>query len=226
MKAARSAYMSQKLFVLGLPGSGKSTVSRYIVDYIKRYYYGFLAKRICDYDILYEMFLEDSDHKHFYPTEHNGFYVKNPSKYDAALKKLEQEVEKYDVAKNEIVIIEFARNDYLHAFQNFSESFLQNAYFLFLDVDIETGMKRVRDRIKHPDPTSRDDHFVSKFTFEFYRQKDNAKYLSSVVKQLVIKYGINPRHIKIVDNRGPKRSFWNDVNELIKTFVRKAPILI
>src|ERR1700693_2531710 len=141
--------MSQKLFVLGLPGSGKSTVSRYIVDYLRKYYDGFIATRISDYDILYDMFLEDSDHKHFYPTEHNGFYVKNPSKYDAALKKLEREVENHNIAKNEFVIIEFARNDYLRAFQIFSEAFLQNAYFLFLDVDVEVGMRRVKDRVKH-----------------------------------------------------------------------------
>src|SRR5207248_7696664 len=145
---------------------------------------------------LYEMFEHDVANKHFYPTEYNGFYVKNPSQYDAALKKLEKEIENYNFAENEIVLIEFARSDYLHAFQNFSKSFLRDAHFLFLDVDIDVGMKRVRDRVKHPDSTSRDDHFVSKYTFEYYRQKDNAKYLSSVAMQLTIKYGINPHNIK------------------------------
>jgi len=113
----------------------------------------------------------------------------------------------------------------LYAFQNFSKSFLLNAYFLFLDVDIEVGMKRVRDRVKHPDPTSRDDHFVSKYTFEFYRQKDNTKYLSSVSKQLTIKYGIPPTKIKVLDNKGPKRNFWDDVNDIIKTIVREATLV-
>jgi len=218
--------MSQKLFVLGLPGSGKSTVSRYIVDCVKWYYQGFFATRICDYDILYEMFEEDVANKHFYPTEHSGFYVKNPVMYDAALKKLGKEIENYNFAENEIVLIEFARSDYLLAFRNFSKSFLRDAHFLFLDVDIDVGMKRVRDRVKHPDPTSRDDHFVSDYTFEFYRQKDNVKYLSSVSKLLTIKYGIHPHHIKIVDNRGSKRNFWNDVNDIINTVVREAPVLV
>jgi thymidylate kinase len=217
--------MSQKLYVLGLPGSGKSTVSRYIVVYIKRYHDDFSATRKCDYDILYMMFEEDTAHKHFFPTEYNGFYVKNPAKYDAALKMLEKEIENYNFAENEIVLIEFARSDYLYAFQNFSKSFLLNAYFLFLDVDIEVGMKRVRERVKHPDPTSRDDHFVSKYTFEFYRQKDNTKYLSSVSKQLTIKYGIPPTKIKVLDNKGPKRNFWDDVNDIIKTIVREATLV-
>lgn len=225
--AAWRASMSKKLFVLGIPGSGKSTVSRYIVDYVKRYYNDFFATRICDYDILFEMFEEDAAKEYFYPTEeYNGFYVKNPAKYDEALKKLEKQIENKDFAENEIILIEFARSDYLHAFQNFTETFLQDAYFLFLDVDIELGMKRVKDRVKHPDPASRDDHYVSKYTFEFYHQKDNAKYLSSVSRKLIIKYGINSHHIKIMDNRGSKRSFWNDANGIIKTIVREAPILI
>jgi adenylate kinase family enzyme len=219
--------MSQKLFVLGLPGSGKSTVSRFIVKNVKQYHDDFSATRLSDYDILYEMFEEDKvQQRFFYPTAHNGFYVKKIETYDAALKKLEQKIQNPEIAENEFVIIEFARSDYLHAFQIFSEAFLQDAYFLFLDVDIEIGMKRVRDRVKHPDPTTRDDHFVSKYTFEAYRQRENAKYLCSVKKHLVLKYGINPRNIKIVDNRGPQRNFWNVVFELINTIVSQAPILI
>jgi adenylate kinase family enzyme len=219
--------MSQKLFVLGLPGSGKSTVSRFIVKNVMRHYDDFSATRLSDYNILYEMFEEDKvQQQFFYPTAHNGFYVKKIETYDAALMKLEQKVANHKIAKNEFIIIEFARNDYLRAFRNFSKAFLQDAYFLFLDVDIEIGMKRVRDRVKHPDPTTRDDHFVSSYTFEAYRQRDNAKYLCSIAKHLTLKYGINPRHIKIVDNRGPQRNFWNVVFELINTIVNEAPILI
>jgi adenylate kinase family enzyme len=224
VKVSWSAFMSQKLFVLGLPGSGKSTVARYIVENVKRHYDDFHAIRFCDYDILYNMFKEDDAEEHFYPTEHNGFCVKNPLCYDEALKKFEIEINNSHFADNEIALLEFARNDYLHAFQNFSITFLHDAYFLLLDVDIELGMKRVKERVRHPQCS--DDHFVSKYTFEFYRQKDNAKYLSSVAKQLSIKYGINPHHIKIVDNKGPQRNYWSVVNELINTIVNEAHILI
>jgi adenylate kinase family enzyme len=214
--------MSQKLFVLGLPGSGKSTVSRYIVDYIRRFHDDWSATRLCDYDILRSMFVEDTAQKHFYATEYNGFYVKDSSIYDVALKKLEKMVEDCNFAENEFVIVEFARSDYLRALNNFSQSFLQGAYFLFLDVNVDLGMKRVKDRVKHP--IYSDDHFVSKYTFEFYRQKDNFKYLSSVSQHLTNRYGIKPCKIKIVDNKGSKRDFWEPVNKTILQLLEEAPI--
>ena len=217
--------MQHKILLLGLPGSGKSTISRYILKYMQRYHDEYSATRICDYDILYQMFKDDPDHKSFYPTPHNGFYVKDPSMYDLALKKLEEiVVNDCDYAEKDLVIIEFARTDYTNAFKNFNPTFLRDAFFLFLDVDIETGMKRVKDRVRNP--VCRDNHFVSKFTFEFYRQKDNAKHLSLETLHLMKRYNINPENIKILNNRGPERGFWEIVNNLIKRVAEETPATV
>ncbi len=217
--------MPQKIFVLGLPGSGKSTISRYILKYMHRYHDEYSITRICDYDILYQMFKDDPDHKSFYPTQHDGFYVKDPSMYVLALKKLEEiVVNDCDYAKKDLVIIEFARTDYTKAFKNFNPTFLRDAFFLFLDVDIETGMKRVKDRVRNP--VCRDNHFVSKFTFEFYRQKDNAKHLSSETLHLMKRYNISSDNVKILNNRGPERGFWEIVNNLIKRVVEETPATV
>ena len=51
--------MLVKLFVFGLPGSGKSTVARHIVDHVQRDYKNWSAQRISDYNILHKMFLQD-----------------------------------------------------------------------------------------------------------------------------------------------------------------------
>src|SRR5258708_21892648 len=48
--ATWSACMPHKIFILGLPGSGKSTMSRYILKYMQRYLDEYSATRICDYD--------------------------------------------------------------------------------------------------------------------------------------------------------------------------------
>src|SRR5258708_35513962 len=116
--------MPHKIFILGLPGSGKSTISRYILKYMQRYHDEYSITRICDYDILYQMFKDDPDHKSFYPTQHDGFYVKDPAMYVLALKKLEEiVVNDSDYAKKDLVIIEFARTDYTKAFKNFNPTF-------------------------------------------------------------------------------------------------------
>ena len=60
-----------KLFILGLPGSGKSAVARYITKYIGKI--GWETVRINDYVILKEMFMADIEHKQFKPTDHGWF---------------------------------------------------------------------------------------------------------------------------------------------------------
>jgi adenylate kinase family enzyme len=162
--------MAVKLFVLGLPGSGKSTVSRHITIYLKDR--NWKSTRINDYVILYNMFLDDTDHKRFKPTVHGGFYVLDLQVIDEALKRLEQEVNENissPIMQKELILIEFARNDYQRAFQQFSPAFLLDAYFLYLNVDIETCKKRIRERTAQP--RTEDDFFVSEDIFNDHYNK-------------------------------------------------------
>ena len=92
LKNRKVSLMAVKLFVLGLPGSGKSTVCRRIAENIT-VYPGWSTFRFNDYHILYEMFQEDAKGKYFRPiSEHGGFDVVNPIAFDIALQKLEIEV--------------------------------------------------------------------------------------------------------------------------------------
>src|SRR2546425_5508209 len=108
--------MAVKLFVLGLPGSGKSTVARYITVYARDQHW--LTAHFTDYIILQEMFREDTEGKQFKPADYGGFDVLNLSVFDIALKSLEQQVNEHiSAAKSEeLLLIEFARNDYHKAF--------------------------------------------------------------------------------------------------------------
>lgn len=99
--------MAVKLFVLGLPGSGKSTVARYIKAYAKNI--GRSAPHFNDYDILCIIFQADDGHKMFSPTEQNdGFDVFDFSVLDIVLEKLEkidEEEVKKNTPKDELIVV-------------------------------------------------------------------------------------------------------------------------
>ncbi len=191
--------MEQRVFVLGLPGSGKSTAARYIEMLARDN--GWKTSRFNDYDILFEMFLADQEGNRFSSTEYGGFDVHELIVFDEALKELERVVLKREKApddKNELIIIEFARDDYCRALGLLSPTLLQDAFFLFLDTDIPTCIKRIKDRIAHPQFL--DDHHVSEYIFESYYQNDNRQYLASVTSKLKGCCDINDDRVWVISN--------------------------
>jgi thymidylate kinase len=213
--------MSVKLFILGLPGSGKSTVARYIIDHVGKQKSDCHTARINDYDILYAMYKADIAGK-FRPAEHNGFDIldlSDPSMLDSALKTAEQEANRAEQTTNNhaqatfkpmLILIEFARDDYSHALQQFSPGFLRGAYFLFLDARIEICKARVQERVAHPH--TKDDHEVSDYIFDSYYDKDSAHALSANV---IADHGIEQQRVKVLDNNGA----FDDIRDEIESFV-------
>src|SRR6267142_1165556 len=107
--------MVVKVFVLGRPGSGKSTASRCLRQIPQRH--DWTVVHFNDYDILKEMFLADIHHEKFRPTAHNGFDAIDLSVLDHALQELERRVLRAN-SSAQMVTIEFARNDYREALRN------------------------------------------------------------------------------------------------------------
>jgi len=205
--------MSTILFVLGLPGSGKSTVSRYIVKFVKHKQRGQLILRINDFNILYEMFQADIHQKQFKPTkEYNGFDVVDLTVFDTVLKKIEMKA--LDFIHNEkkpgLIVIEFARNNYSRAIKQFTPDFLQNAYFLFLDAKIHICKQRIRDRVANPQ--TEDDHYVSDYIFQSYYDIYNGHHPLSSLKA---DYGIDGTKIRVIANNGQ----FEDIRKKIDEFV-------
>src|SRR5947209_18360649 len=128
-----------------------------------------------DYVILQKMFQADCEHRRFRPTEHNGFDVLDFSVLDTALEDLEKSVQECISCTN-LITIEFARDDYSQALKQFSRKFLRNAYFIYIDADIETCLRRIHERVAHS--TSADDHpSLSDDAFRIHYQKDNRQYM-------------------------------------------------
>jgi len=221
--------MDVKLFVLGNPGTGKSTVARYIIEPLVRDCQ-WLPVRINDYEILREMFLEDAaksdEDRRFKAAEHNGFNVLDFTTFDGALQHLQQRVEEkiaqykttVSIPKPLFTIIEFARNDYQRAFQQFNADFLQNAFVLYLDTDLETCKRRIGQRIANQQ--TEDDYYVPNSIFETYYDRGNDKCLTEMLEE---DFKISKRNMRVVNNNAPLKEVEPQIREFIQGTICKYP---
>src|SRR6266496_4545944 len=202
-----------KIFVLGRPGSGKSTAARK-VNYLLGQY-GWSVRHVNDYEILYEMFLADTQHLRFRPTEHNGFDAIDLAVMDNVLEEVEKRA-RNNLLEVNAVTIEFARNDYRKALKQFTPAFLKSAYFLFLDADIETCLRRVHERVERS--TSGDDHpSFSDDLFRSYYDKENREYM---IHRLQKEFDIC-KQVKVINNTGPFEDFVTHVEQFANTILEQ-----
>lgn len=215
--------MPVKLFILGLPGSGKSGAARNIALHTKNY--GLTPQHFRDYDILYSMYRKDKEGKHFHSTEdrgYDGFDVIDLKAFDDALDELNRRVlqrERLVDESKELLIIEFSRVDYCKALEFFAEDLLKDANVLFISTDIPTCIQRIQERVARP-PAERteDDRYVSENIFKTYYEQDHRDYLNFVAVQLQKQFDIHKENIHVIDN-GPTVSE-QEFKERVGTFIR------
>jgi adenylate kinase family enzyme len=218
-KKRKEFYMALKLLILGLPGSGKSSMARYIATYLENK--NWESTRFSDHKILQKMFHTDSEGKQFKAADHDGFDILDLNVFDIALQRLEHAVNQHllSAKQGEIVLIEFSRNDYLRAFQQFSDTFPQDAYFLYLDVDIETCKRRILERTANP--SSEDDFFVSEYIFNAYYNEDDGR---SIPQILARDYGIGKLRVEVIDNNGLLSDSIARINKFVDTMCGLEPL--
>ncbi len=214
--------MAVKVFLLGRPGSGKSTAARYIevlFDSIQNKK-GLPEKQklsikiLNDYFFLREMHLVDKEHKQFKPVgpkENEGFDVIDFQVFNTVLERIKEQVFFLEEQHN-LILIEFARSNYRTAFQIFGEEFLRSAYFLFFKADLEICQMRINERTLYP--ASNDDHFLSEdILFRYYRQDD----IGYITNEFIHEYAIDEQRVAIIDSMGS----WKDAGEQVKQFALK-----
>jgi deoxyadenosine/deoxycytidine kinase len=216
--------MEQIVFVLGLPGSGKSTAARYIEMLARDY--GRTACLLQDYRILYEMFQADREGVRFSSTLYGGFDVHDLSAFDDALRELVRRLQEKEQTSetNEVSIIEFARDDYCKALELFASTPLTDAFFLFIDAEVEICKQRIKARAANPQTP--DDHYVSEYIFEAYYSRDHRKYLTLTTTCLKGRFHIDEKRIKVVDNTNgvTMQAFLAQVTEFVTPILNEATV--
>ncbi len=217
-KRGEGTVLSMKLFLLGLPGSGKSTIARYITNYVEDRNWS--TKHCGDYPFLRAMFEKDTQHKLFVPAKNGGFDMLDHAVLDTALRQLEQSIREYisKAQSTKIILIEFSRNDYQHAFLQFSKAFLQeqNTYFLYLDVEPDICQRRISQRITNPQ--TEDDYPVSPDIFKQYYDHDDGQHLPGILFQ---RYQIDPQRVKIISNNGPLEAVTGEIEAFLLAMLAK-----
>ncbi len=213
--------MPVKVFILGSPGSGKSTACRIILEYILQYKEIKHTFHLSDYDILWEMFLDDlqsnpPDRRSFESTrKYAGFNVK-PHAYavlDEALRRVNGKMKVWLASQAEQwMLIEFSRDNYQTAFRLFDPSLLRDAYFLFIEAHEKHCRKRLRARIK--DPRTPDDHFVSDDILNSYYKRTVPLHVVRFREE----YGLAADQVDTIVNNGSLAYF----SAKVKLFADRA----
>lgn len=196
--------MAIPVFLLGRPGAGKSTAAHFIELLSNRQDWSTI--HLNDYPFLLAQFEAETNHLKFRPSDCGGFDVIDFSVLDTVLHSIEDKALAYMANPDTLLLIEFARNDYIQALQQFQRPFLHSAYFLFLKADLDICVSRVYQRSYHP--TNRNDHFISEEMIRSYYQKDQNTLL---IHDLLSSYGVSDRQIYMIENKSTRHRFYEQI---------------
>src|SRR5690348_8608682 len=217
--------MIKNMFILGLPGSGKSEAARYIDQFFKdksAQAIGscWFATHFNDYSILNDMSQHPRESRHFIRYESGGFDVVNFDAFDTALLDLKEEIEHYlelsGENRDEILVIEFARNDYRRAFNLLGKAFIQDACFIHLSTDVETCKQRIRKRVE--DGGHIDDYPISDSIFRTYYHSDDGQELPFFLKQ---DFEVDESQVLLIDNNASLKEAMNKIAPFLERFMER-----
>ena len=172
--------MFLKVFILGRPGSGKSSVAQFIQKLVSNR--GWSAQHVYDYPLLQALFLREitdnvpESQRKFSPRGPEGlkgFDVIDYQMVDTVLYQMADKVrvlEQVSSGDKELLLIEFARDSYENALRIFGNESLQDAYLLYMNLDLETCIERLERRLGDGSKFS---HFVSNEIMRRYYFRDD-----------------------------------------------------
>jgi len=165
------------VFLLGRPGCGKSVVYKIIKGILEKK--EIYSPRVDDFLTLKEILARDKEFKR-HILKDGGFAVTDWTVVDEALSDLCKLVKK-EKADKKIIFIEFARDNYKHAFENFTKDVLDDSLILYLYSTFEECYKRNVARFQKAKKDGHDDHIVPLDLMKTYYKTDDYEqvYLKS-----------------------------------------------
>ena len=211
--------MLRNVFLLGRPGSGKSSVASLLKMFAGDR--GWLTHYTNDYEHLQTMYLleiaeciplERRNFRVTGPEECNGFDVINFSVLDKVLDKMRREVEEVESESSEedniLFLIEFARDSYHDALQLFGSNLLQHADLFYLDVDLKSCRERNQRR---------SDHFVSdEIMTTYYREDDWSRVMCNLQLN-------NDKYV--IRNSGTLQDLRQEVEEWVDVHLKRHAVV-
>jgi adenylylsulfate kinase-like enzyme len=159
------------VFLLGRPGSGKSAVYRVLS---KRFLEEGLARevtRLDDFPILQSLLNRDREFKRHYRKE-GGFVVTDLTLLDSVLREMNSRL-KLEATPGKVIFVEFARNEYSHAMENFDREVLDRALIVYVYCPFDTCMARNIRRFKETGERMPDEHIAPSDIMERYYRRDD-----------------------------------------------------
>jgi hypothetical protein len=216
-------------FLLGRPGTGKSTLAQRIETSAQRI--GWSTQHFYDYKYLQDMFLQETkkniplgerDFRQKGPEACYGFDVLRFEVLDTALEQMADDIRtarcEHPTA-NKLFLIEFARNEYCRALHIFGYDILRDAHLFYINLGLETCIERVRQRVVENFSKSVFDHFVSEEIMRGYYGSDDwldgqiAEYLDYLRSDLV------KVNVEQIGNSGTYHELEEKVKEIVGLLV-------
>ena len=127
------------LFLLGIPGCGKSEIYHRLSQQIMNQGIVKDCERLDDYPILWEYFQNDGPKTE--PCEDGGYLIVDDTLWDDVLCDLDRKCRRQAQA-NRAVFIEFARGDNRSALENFSAEIMDRAILIYIYCPFDESWRR------------------------------------------------------------------------------------
>lgn len=153
-KHAAFRHSSSIIFIVGLPGSGKSFTRRQLAKQLRSL--RIQTQELTDYVFAYRDFLHGSIKlapprgMGFEPDQAGAFMVSEENYLQPALKSLASRV-MYGVTSQEVTLVEFARSDILAALQEFGEESILRSQIVYVEAPPHLREERLRRRARPPE---------------------------------------------------------------------------